>query len=166
MEELNKTDITADLVIDGDFTEEEEETASGGAEMGDHPLLALIDIGIKTSEGYLKGEGLPGPNTALYDGFSRPFLNTALWHYMPDGEIPDDPRIALALGVGGLALAFTPTLIAVKDRAEKEKRREKEKEKEKEKARAAAALEEEEHREIGPLPTWAARLDGMSVPGI
>ncbi|MCP1715676.1 hypothetical protein J2T58_001543 [Methanocalculus alkaliphilus] len=53
MEGLNKTDITADLIIDGDFIEEEEEKVSDGGDRVDHPLIALIDIGIKTSEGYL-----------------------------------------------------------------------------------------------------------------
>ena len=50
-------------------------------------------------------------------------MNEALWHYLPEGNLPDDPRIALALGVAGLGLAFAPTLIAVYQKKEEEEKR-------------------------------------------
>jgi len=178
-EKIDKKDVTYDFLID-DLTSEKEEdrTATAGAppveDRGDHPAIAILDMAVKQSGEYLRKEGLPPANNAVYEHFSKPFLNTALWHYLPDGSIPDDPRVALALGVGGLALAFAPTAIALhhrkeeeekKEKAKKEKKRE-EKEEGEETARSPPPVVEEK---TAPGPDWLARLGenaGSGLPGM
>ena len=148
---IDPKDITYDILIDD--TEERPDrdggpAAAGGpaAEKGDHPVVTVLDMAVKHSGDYLKKQNLPPANTAVYEDFSKPFLNEAAWHYLPDGGLPDDPRVALALGVGGLALAFAPTLIALYERKEEEKKRE-EQEKKRKKERREEAEEGEEEKE-------------------
>jgi len=127
-EKIDKKDVTLDFLID-DAGEDRRDDPAGPPveEKGDHPAITILDMAVKQSGEYLRKEGLPPANNAVYEHFSKPFLNTALWHYLPDGSIPDDPRVALALGVGGLALAFTPTLLALNQKRTEEEKREKEK---------------------------------------
>jgi len=176
-EKIDKKDVTYDFLID-DLTNEKEEdrTAAAGAppveERGDHPAIAILDMAVKQSGEYLRKEGLPPANNAVYEHFSKPFLNTALWHYPPDGSIPDDPRVALALGVGGLALAFTPTLLALnqkrteEEKKEKAKKRREEREEGEETARSPPPVVEEK---TAAGPDWLARLGenaGSGLPGM
>ncbi|RXE56411.1 hypothetical protein ABH15_10020 [Methanoculleus taiwanensis] len=121
LEELNRKDITADILL-SDFDGDGEGSDRGGEpeQKGDHPVLAILDMAVSTGADYCRKTALPPPNTSVYEHFSKPFLNTALWHYFPDGNVPDDPRIALAVGVGGLALAFTPALLELHRRRQEE----------------------------------------------
>ena len=148
---IDPKDITYDILIDD--TEERPDRAGGPAaagspaeEKGDHPVVEILGMAVKHSGGYLEKQHLPPPNTDIYKDFSKPFLNEACWYYLPDGGLPDDPRVALALGVGGLALAFAPTLIALYERKEEEKKRE-EQEKKRKKERREEAEEGEEEKE-------------------
>lgn len=176
----NNKDITADL-LDFDISDEDDQIGSDGGpggshddeEKGDHPGIALLDMAIKTGGDYARKERLPPPNEALYEGFSRPFLNSALWHYLPDGSVPDDPRLGLLAGVAGLALACAPTAIAVY-RREEEKKKQKEKKRKDPDEEAGRESERPADRPAaapvdphpGPAPSWAARLDDMMVPGL
>lgn len=193
---IDKKDITYDILIDAG----EEEGGRGGAagappveDRGDHPAITILDMAVKQSGEYLKKQGLPPANNAVYESFSKPFLNTALWHYMPAGSIPDDPRVALALGVGGLALAFAPTLIALNQKKAEEEKKEREKAREKHREETEEKDEEmpimtvfrnpvtgkeipvgvppherkkEERKEETPAPDWMARLEGGGLPGM
>jgi hypothetical protein len=197
-EKIDRKDVTIDFLIDGTGEEEEERrTGAAGApqveDRGDHPAVAILDMAVKQSGEYLRKQGLPPANNAVYEHFSKPFLNTALWHYLPDGSIPDDPRVALALGVGGLALAFAPTLIALNQKKAEEEKKEREKAKEKHREETEETEEEipimttfrnpvtgkeipvgvppherkkEEKREETPAPDWMARLEGGGLPGM
>lgn len=176
---VDKKDITYDILIDD--TEERPDRGASGAsggpaeEKGDHPVVTVLDMAMKHSGGYLQKQNLPPPNVDVYKDFSKPFLNEAAWHYLPDGTLPDDPRLALALGVGGLALAFAPTLVALYERKEEEK-----KEEEREKKRRKQRREEpeggdgeEERREPDPIPgpvaeppDWMTRLESGGLLGM
>ncbi len=180
----NNKDITADL-LDFDISDEEDPIGSEGGpggspgieEKGDHPGIALLDMAISTGADYCKKERLPPPNEALYEGFSRPFLNSALWHYMPDGSVPDDPRLGLLAGVAGLALACAPTAIAVYQR-EEEKKKQKEKKKkdpddegagrENERSADRPAADPPVDPHPGDPPSWVSKLssEAMDLPGI
>lgn len=143
---IDPKDITYDILIDE--TEERPAAAGGPAEeKGDHPVVEILGMAVKHSGGYLEKQHLPPPNADIYKDFSKPFLNEACWHYLPDGGLPDDPRVALALGVGGLALAFAPTLIALYERKEEEKRKELEEKKRKREKRTEENGEGEEAEE-------------------
>ncbi len=83
----------------------------------DHAALALIDIAIDQSFEYCKKEGLPEPNTALWENFSRPFMNRALWHYCPD-DIPDSPVLCLILGSAGIGIMYIPIIMALMEKQE------------------------------------------------
>ncbi len=191
---LDKKDITYDILIDDVLDSERERPAGGpasagpaaaGEDLGDHPCLAILDMAVKQSGVYLAKQGLPPANNAVYESFSKPFLNEACWHYLPDGSLPDDPRFALVLGVAGLGLAFAPTLIALYERKEAEEKRQVEEEKRRKERRREEAAEEEkrqvgipmkrsEARERsdvppGPVadpPDWLERLEGGALSGI
>jgi len=171
-EAINHKDVTYDFILNDEAVKEEEEAAGPAPEekeKGDHPVITLLDLAINQSGIYLKKQGLPPANTAIYEGFSRPFLNAALWEYLPDGDLPDDPRIGLALGVGGLGLAFAPTLLALKDKKEKEEKAAKTpkkapKKEEEEKAAGPAPVNQEEEEPAGP--DWLDRLEGGGLPGM
>lgn len=193
---IDKKDITYDILIDAG----EEEGGRGGAagsqspveDRGDHPAITILDMAVKQSGEYLKKQGLPPANNAVYESFSKPFLNTALWHYMPAGSIPDDPRVALALGVGGLGLAFLPTMLAAYQHQEEEKRREEQEKRRKKQKREEGEDEGEEEEtkrirnpvtgteyNVGvppherrkkeappPGPDWMERLESTGLPGM
>lgn len=148
---IDPKDITYDILIDD--TEERPDRGASGAssgpaeEKGDHPVVTILDMAVKQSGEFLRKQNLPPANTAVYESFSKPFLNEACWHYLPDGGLPDDPRVALALGVGGLALAFAPTLIALYERKEEEKKKEEEEKKRKREKRTEENGEGEEEKE-------------------
>lgn len=179
---LDRKDITYDILID-DVLDDERPAAGGpasagpaaaGEDLGDHPVLVILDMAVRQSGTYLDKQGLPAPNNAVYESFSKPFLNEAAWHYLPDGSLPDDPRFALVLGVAGLGLAFAPTLIALyerKEREEEEKRREKRR-KQKRREEEDEAEEEEKRKPDtppGPVadpPDWLERLEGGALSGI
>lgn len=118
-EALNRKDITEDILISDQGPSGVR--PEGAEERGDHPVLSLLDMAVKVGGDYCKNTALPPPNTSVYEHFSKPFLNTALWHYLPDGSIPDDPRVALAVGAGGLVLAFAPAFIELYKRKQEEK---------------------------------------------
>ncbi|MCQ1538584.1 hypothetical protein FTO68_06240 [Methanocalculus taiwanensis] len=173
----NNKDITDDL-LDFDISDEEDPIGSpegsGGAEdRGDHPAIALLDMAISTGADYCKKERLPPPNTAVYDGFSRPFLNSAFWHYFPDGSVPDDPRLGLVAGLAGLALACAPPAMAIYKREEEKKKQKEKKRRDPDEEGDQAEIREERRRapapvdpHPGPVPSWMSRLDDMMVPGI
>lgn len=187
---LDSKDITYDILID-DLLEEggerpdrggpAEPPAASAAEKGDHPALTILDMAVNQSGVYLRKQGLPAANNDIYESFSKPFLNTAAWHYLPEGNLPDDPRIALALGVAGLGLAFAPTLIAVyhQKKEEEEKRRiaEERKRRRKREEDDDGEMEEKPERRIPvprsevskepvPEPPWMERLEGGALTGI
>ena len=145
---VDKKDITYDVLMIDDEDERSPGSGPGGSaggpaeDRGDHPVIYVLDLAVKQSGEYLKGEGLPPPNNAVYENFSKPFLNDALWHYLPDGGVPDDPRIALALGVAGLGLAFAPTAIALWHRRQEEEKREQERQKQQKREREARQSEQ------------------------
>ena len=125
-------------------------------------------MAIKQSAVFLKEQGLPPANNAVYESFSKPFLNEALWHYLPEGTLPDDPRFALVMGVAGLGLAFSPTLIALYHKREEEEKKEKEMEK-----RRREEQEEEERPAVAPVPAssepapdWMTRLESGMLGGM
>ena len=159
--DIDSKDITYDLILDaGDLDDQRAKTAD--RDLGDHPVLTILDMAVKQSGVFLKKQGLEPPNCAVYESFSKPFLNEAAWHYLPDGTLPDDPRLALALGVGGLALAFGPTLIALYERKEEEKRREVQEKTEK----RIPVKRSEVSKEPVPEPPWMERLEGGALTGI
>ena len=101
---IDPKDITPDIIIDD--TERPDrggpEAAGGPAKpQGDHPVVTVLDMAVKQSGEFLRKQNLPPANMAVYESFSKPFLNEACWHYLPDGGLPDDPRFALVLGVAG-----------------------------------------------------------------
>lgn len=186
---LDKKDITYDILIDDLLDEGGEGRGRGGpaelpaasaAEKGNHPAITILDMAVKQSGAYLRKQGLPPANNDVYEDFSKPFLNTAAWHYLPEGNLPDDPRIALALGVAGLGLAFAPTLIAVYQKKEEEEKRriaEERKRRRKREENDEGEMEEKPERRIPvprsevskepvPEPPWMERLEGGALSGI
>lgn len=178
---IDPKDVTLDFILD-DLDDERRDSGEVSAEppkeeKGDHPVITILDMAVKQSGEYLRKQNLPPANNAVYEHFSKPFLNDALWHYLPDGSLPDDPRLALALGVGGLGLAFAPTLIALYHRREEEEKRRAEQEKKRRKQREQKEKndeegEEEENRgeenrieEVEP-PDWMTRMEGGALPGM
>lgn len=145
-EAIDKKDVTLDILIDDDPGDRPGEEGSAGApaDRGDHPVVEMLNIALKSSNGYLQKQGLPPANSDIYDHFSKPFLNEALWHYLPDGGIPDDPRVALLVGVAGLGLAFAPTAYAAYAKKEEEEKKAREAEK---RRRAGEERRDEEARE-------------------
>ena len=175
---IDPKDITYDILIDETErpARDSPEAAGGPAkEKGDHPVVTVLDMAVKQSGELLKKQNLPPANNDVYTSFSRPFLNEAAWHYLPDGTLPDDPRFALALGVGGLALAFAPTLLALYERKEEEKKRE-EQEKKRKRTRSEEngdGEEEEKQEKRNPVPgpaaeppDWMTRLEGGALRGM
>lgn len=186
---LDKKDITYDILID-DLLEEggerpdrggpaEPPAASAAEPKGDHPAISILDMAVRQSGVYLRKQGLPEANNDIYESFSKPFLNTAAWHYLPEGNLPDDPRIALALGVAGLGLAFLPTAIVVYQKKEEEERRrivekkirrnQKNQRREKENSEREEEGEGEEREEVKEEPAgpdWMERLEGGALLGI
>jgi len=174
---VEKKDITYDVLI-GDEDERSPGSGPGGSggpaeDRGDHPVIYILDMAVKQGGEYLRGEGLPPPNNAVYENFSKPFLNDALWHYLPDGGVPDDPRIALVLGVAGLGLAFAPTMIALWHRQQEEERKEQERQNQQRREREARQSEqaartdedtqdhgerEQERQFPSDYPTWLQRI--------
>ena len=173
-EGIEGKDIT-DVILSAD------EAAAGdkdtGKDRGDHPFVTVLDMAVSTGADACVKEGYPAPNQTVYRNFSRPFLNTTMWHYFPDGNVPDDPRIALALGAAGLGLAFAPVLMEVY------RRRKEEENKEPEEREAEIPKEEEriiknpvtghEYRVAdGPIkrgnesPVWMERLQSGIIPGL
>jgi len=180
---IDPKDITYDILIDD--TERPDrggpEAAGGPAKpQGDHPVVTVLDMAVKQSGEFLRKQNLPPANMAVYESFSKPFLNEACWHYLPDGGLPDDPRFALVLGVAGLGLAFAPTLLAVYEQKEEEKRRELEEKKrrrKREEENAEGEMEEKTETRIPvkrsevsadpvPEPPWMERLEGGGLVGM
>jgi len=101
-EKIDKKDVTLDFLID-DAGEDRRDDPAGPPveEKGDHPAITILDMAVKQSGEYLRKEGLPPANNAVYEHFSKPFLNTALWHYLPDGSIltiPASPWLSASAG--------------------------------------------------------------------
>lgn len=163
-----------DAIISDDDIQEKEHSGEE-KDQGDHPFLAALDMAVETSEEFIRKEGLPAPNTKIYTGFSRPFLNKAMWHYLPEGDLPDDPKVALALGAGGLALAYLPTLLALNERRKNQEREEKKEKSQKENPLAEAKKEPEiesynypepEGRAPPALPEWSRKLENRNPAGL
>lgn len=193
-EDLNRKDITADIILsDADIGGEDRPAGEpAAADRGDHPVVTILDMAVNTGSDYCRSEGLPAPNTAVYQNFSRPFMNQAMWHYLPDGNIPDDPRIALAVGVGGLVLAFAPTLMELQRRRSEENEGEEQEEYEEKpekriknpvtgseyqvKERPIQRKEKREEyipaqdidtpKQGAEAPVWAGRLQAGRIPGL
>lgn len=154
--ELENKDIT-DILIE-DKAEVENEGLEEHEPQGDHPALALLDIAISQAVEYCRKNSIPEPNQSIYNDFSRPFLNKALWHYLPSGELPDDPRIALLLGVAGLGFACLPTILHFW-------RREKAKvvaEKPEQKVEQKAEQKAEERKEVKAEETQQSQLNQLN----
>ncbi|WOX55058.1 hypothetical protein R6Y95_06170 [Methanoculleus palmolei] len=158
---IDPKDITYDILIDDTERPDRGGPEAPAEERGDHPAISILDMAVKQSGVYLKKNGLPGANNDVYEHFSKPFLNDALWHYLPDGTIPDDPRLALVIGAGGLALAFAPTLIALYERKEEEKKKELEEKKRKKERRTE---ETEEKEDEAPMTTFRNPVTGREIP--
>ncbi|MDI9610481.1 MAG: hypothetical protein QFX36_04045 [Archaeoglobales archaeon] len=150
---LNEKDIT-DIVISDEQEQVEEAKEEKPKEQileGDHPAIAIIDIALNQAQEYCKKNNIPEPNLAVYQSFSRSFLNKALWHYFPSGDLPDDPRIALILGISGLGFACLPTVLyffrknkdktEVKDQQKQEQKTEQEQTQEIKEAKLSPVLE-------------------------
>jgi len=168
---IDPKDITYDVLIDDTERPAGGPASAAGEERGDHPVLTILDMAVKQSAVYLKKQGLPPANNDVYENFSKPFLNDAAWHYLPDGSLPDDPRFALVVGVAGLGLAFAPTLIALYERKETEEKRRKEEEKRRRKVAADEEKTEERKPDVppGPVaapPPWLERLEGGALTGM
>ncbi|WP_290595839.1 MULTISPECIES: hypothetical protein [unclassified Archaeoglobus] len=185
--EFESKDITDDIILKVTTDEEKEdaEAEEAGEEKPekipeeDHPAIALLDLAVKQSVEFCKSQGLPEPNMAIYENFSRPFLNKAFWHYLPEGDLPDDPKLALLLGIAGLGFAYIPTIMAfwkkqkeeAEVKAEKQDRKPKpkpvqEKEELREKAREAEKEKQEQMKQNEELPPIAKRLQYESFAGI
>ena len=170
---IDPKDITYDVILD-DTDERPGRDAPGASSdepKGDHPCLVILDMAFKQSGVYLKKQGLPPANNDVYENFSKPFLNEAAWHYLPDGSLPDDPRFALVVGVAGLGLAFAPTLIALYERKETEEKRRKEEEKRRREVAADEEKTEEKKPDVppGPVaapPDWMTRLESGALSGM
>lgn len=176
---IDPKDITYDILIDETEQPDRDgpEAAGGPAKpQGDHPVVTILDMAVRQSGELLRKQNLPPANNDVYENFSRPFLNEAAWHYLPDGTLPDDPRMALALGVGGLALAFAPTLLALYQKQEEEKKGEEQEKKRRRERRTEenGDGEEEEKPEKrtpvpGPVaepPDWMTRLESGGLLGM
>lgn len=166
--ELEK-DITADIVVgsvenadtDGVDIRDIEDSA---IPQEDHPALALLDIAVSESVNYCKVERLPPPNLALWEKFSRSMLNRSLWHYFPDGDLPDSPAVCMLLGVGGLAICYVPVALAVYRReAEKGERGKADKAEKKERIRPAEKAEEPRGDVAKVAPGLAEKLKNMEL---
>lgn len=171
---IDPKDITPDIIID-DIERPDRGGPAEDEEKGDHPVVTVLDMAVKQSGEFLRKQNLPPANTAVYESFSKPFLNEACWHYLPEGNLPDDPRFALVMGVVGLGLAFSPTLIALyhKKEEEEKKREEQEKKRKKERREEENGEGEEERREPDPIPgpvaeppDWMTRLESGGLRGI
>ena len=119
-EALEKKDITPDIIIAESKEPAEHEKKEDKKEIPDkdHPLVELISGFMDYTNDHvnkLKREGveIPEINKGAFEGFLKPFLNKACWHYLPETEAVEDPRICLAVGAGGLALISAPTLIGI-----------------------------------------------------
>jgi hypothetical protein len=82
----------------------------------EHSLLWLIDTGIQQSKEFCVKADLPEPATAIYENFSRPLLNKALLHYIPDTGNVQSPAACLMLGLAGVAACYIPVLIAMQQK--------------------------------------------------
>lgn len=146
---LNEKDITDIVISDKQEQPEEakEEKPKEQIPEGDHPGIAIIDIALNQAVEFCKKNNIPEPNLTVYQSFSRSFLNKALWHYFPSGDLPDDPRIALILGVSGLGFACLPTVLYFfrknKDKAEikEQKQEQKTEQEQKQEAKLSPVLE-------------------------
>ncbi len=88
----------------------------------DHAFLPLLDIAIDQSLEYCEKEGLPRPNLSLWENFSRPYMNRALWHYCPD-DLPDSPALCLILGSAGIGIMYVPVIMALVEKGQKEEKK-------------------------------------------
>lgn len=120
-------DITGAVDNGSRNPEDQEDPSAMGTPEEMHPALALLDMAIQQACTYSATNNLPEPNLGVYEGFSKPFLNQALWYYCPDGNAPESPQVALLLGVAGLGLCVTPTLIAAYKKSKEETEKEEKK---------------------------------------
>lgn len=72
-------------------------------------------------------QGLPAPAGFIWENFSRPLLNKALFHYMPENLTPQSPALCLSLGIGGLVAAHIPCYIGYQAKKAAEAKQGKEK---------------------------------------
>ncbi|MDI6718036.1 MAG: hypothetical protein QMD46_00275 [Methanomicrobiales archaeon] len=99
--EGGKKDIAEDIIPADEKREEALKAGEAAKPQGDRAVVALLDMTMETGGDYLKIAGYSPPTDSIYKNFSRPFLNKACWHYLPDEKLPDDQKVALLLGVGG-----------------------------------------------------------------
>jgi len=111
---------------------------AGGAEVipeSDHALTEFIEMGIQYTDEHAKnlrsrGIEVPEVNKPLWEKFAKPFLNRAFWHYFPESDGLEDPRLALLAGGALTAMAVAPSLVGIinyyRAENEREKRRSKE----------------------------------------
>ncbi len=159
LEELGKKDITLDLIIEAEEEEKEEvEGEKPEIPTESHPAIILLDMAVQQSVEFCKSQKLPPPNMTVYENFSKPFLNKALWYYFPEGNLPDDPKVVLLLGVAGLGLAYIPTIMAFWKKGKKEKKEKPKTEKEELKEKAEKAREEVEAKIDEDLIPLARKL--------
>ncbi len=129
IEELLAKDVTPDLEIRAEAEEEKEEEIKE-KKKEPHGLTELLNMAINYTDEHArklraKGIEVPEVNMPLWENFGKPLLNQAFWHYFPDTDGLDDPRLALLAGGAVTTMAVAPTLLGIVRyyRAENEKRK-------------------------------------------
>jgi hypothetical protein len=96
----------------------------------DHALTEFIEMGIQYTDEHarnLRSRGIEVPevNKPLWEKFAKPFLNRAFWHYFPESDGLEDPRLALLAGGALTAMAVAPSLVGIINyyRAENERQK-------------------------------------------
>lgn len=127
---LNKKNITAEItgVIDldeqlGMMDDYEEEPAPEEELPDENPLVDLVDAGLDIADDLLRDAGLPTTKRDAWNRSGRRALAKALNYYAPPtsavGGAINTPAIALVIGLGCLALCFSPHIMAfIKSRSE------------------------------------------------
>lgn len=128
---LNKKNITAEItgVIDldeqlGMMEDDYGESPAPDDDLPDeNPLVDLVDAGLDIADDLLREAGMPVTKRDAWNRSGRRALAKALNYYAPPtsavGGAVNTPAIALVIGLGCLALCFSPHIIAlIKSRSE------------------------------------------------
>ena len=134
-------DITAEVEIKSQNAEAKPEApispeeGTGETEVipdSDHALTEFLNMAINYTDEHAKqlkqrGIEVPEVNKPLWENFGKPLLNRAFWHYFPESDGMDDPRMALIVGGAMTVMAVAPSLIGIVRyyRAENEKQKRK-----------------------------------------
>ena len=132
-------DITAEVEIKSQNAEakpeaptEEETKEVEEISSSPHPLTEFLNMAINYTDEHasklrFRGIDVPEVNKPLWENFGKPLLNRAFWHYFPESDGMDDPRMALIVGGAMTVMAVAPSLIGIVRyyRAENEKQKKK-----------------------------------------